>query len=306
MKKLDLLTTLFCSALLWGCSDAKGNSDGDTDATAGSTGSTSGGESSTVTPSTGGSESGDTPTSGTAGPDGTSGTDTGGIGDGQCDPWAQDCPEGFKCMAYAEEGEPAFTGDKCTPVSKNPGTAGDPCTVEGGWWTGVDDCDYGHACWYIDQATNTGTCVALCTGSEDSYSCNEDVDVCVFWVPGIAHVCLQGCDPLLQNCPNAQGCVPDWSSGGQQFTCSPLYTGGQGQEFKPCEFTNACDPGLLCWDPAGAVECDKGAAGCCLAFCDLANPQCAGAGAECASFYTAVGGDPPPAFADVGICVLPG
>lgn len=46
-------------------------------------------------------------------------------------------------MAYAEEGEPAFTGTKCTPVVPNPGVAGDPCKVEGGWWTGVDNCDYG-------------------------------------------------------------------------------------------------------------------------------------------------------------------
>ncbi|MFZ6185304.1 ribulose phosphate epimerase [Nannocystis pusilla] len=291
--------TLFCAALLGGCSDSDPNATGTpttTDDT--STSTTEPGESSNTTPTssgTTGSTTVDDPTSS--------------VTDGEasmCDPWQQDCPDGYKCMAFAPEGEPAFTGNKCTPVVENPGKVGDPCKVEDGWWSGVDDCDYGLACWNINHADNTGQCVALCTGNEDAYDCPGSADICVFWIPGIAHVCLQGCDPLLQDCPTGQGCLPDWASNGQRFVCLAEYSFEEGQEFDPCQFSNVCDPGLLCWGSESALECDQDISACCLSFCDISDPQCTGQGAECVSFYEGVGGEPPPAFADVGICVIPG
>lgn len=223
----------------------------------------------------------------------------------QCDPWAQDCPEGLKCMAFAEEDDPAFTGNKCTPVAQNPGTAGEPCKVEGGWWSGIDDCDYGHACWNIDHETNTGVCLALCVGNSDSYSCPNAGEVCVFWSPGLAHVCLNTCNPLLQDCEGAdQLCVPNYASDAREFVCQRDYGFDEGQEFDPCQFSNVCDPGLLCLDSARATECDQGVSACCLAMCDLTDPHCNGAGAVCESFYDE--GDAPPEYANVGICTLPG
>jgi hypothetical protein len=295
MKKTTLVLTLLCGALTSGCTvlNDTPSDEATTDAAAATTGAAATGEAPTGT-------TGEAPTGTTD----ESASTTGEV-EGQCDPWLQDCPGGYKCMAFAEEGEPAFTGTKCTPVVPNPGTEGDPCTVEGGWWTGVDDCDYGHACWNIDHATNTGVCVALCTGNQDSYDCPDDEDACVFWVPGLAHVCLETCDPLLQDCSAAQACGPEWAGGAQQFTCYAEYSGTEGQEFDPCMFGNMCDPGLICWDPAAAIECAADAY-CCLSYCDLDNPQCNGQGAECVSFYSLIEGQVPPAHADVGICVLPG
>ena len=122
----------------------------------------------------------------------------------------------------------------------------------------------------------------------------------MFWVEGLAHVCLQTCDPLLQDCNTGQASLPECGGGAQDFVCAAEYSFSEGQEFDPCEFSNACDPGLVCWTPTEAVECDQGAIGRCLSFCDVTNPQCVGMGAECVSFYGEIGGQAPPAFANLG------
>lgn len=292
MRNFNLRFSLLCAALVGGCSPTSNST---TDALTADSPSSSSSDASSDAPTS----------SGTTTDGGTTAEPTGGD-IGMCDPWMQDCPGGYKCMAFAEEGEQAFTGTKCTPVVENPGKVGDPCKVEGGWWTGVDDCDYGLACWNINHDDNTGQCVALCTGTEDSYGCPGSDDICVFWVSGLAHVCLQGCDPLLQDCPDGQGCLPDWASNGQRFVCLAEYSFDEGQEFDPCEFSNMCDPGLMCRSPESAIECDQSAGGCCIAFCDINDPQCTGEGAQCTSFYSDLGDEPPPTFADVGICVIPG
>lgn len=265
--------------------------------------------SSTGTPTTGTSAvtevSGTSKTSETGEASTTDAETTTGAPTGECDPWLQDCPDGYKCMAFTEEGMNFFSGNKCTPVVPNPGSAGDPCHVEGGWWTGVDDCDYGLACWDINHDTNEGICRALCTGSADNYSCPEKSQVCTFWVPGIAHICLETCDPLAQDCPAGQSCSPNWGTDGQEFVCKAEYSGDEGQEFDPCWASNTCDPGLICWSSTLATECDLASEGCCLPFCDLTDPTCNGAGAECLPFYDLIGGAAPPAYMNVGLCGLP-
>lgn len=300
MRSDSLIVHLLCGALVMACSPAPSSSDG-----------SSGGDD---------SETGAVPTSGTGEPEVTSSssggdsssssgavedeTDTGVIGDGECDPWLQDCPDGLKCMAYAEPGVNHFTGNKCTPVAQNPGVAGDPCYADGGWSTGVDDCDYGLACWNIDPETSEGVCMAWCTGSADAATCPDAGDTCVFWVPGFAHICLSLCDPLLQDCDGPESCLPNWAKQGEEWVCSLDYSFDEGQEFDPCEYSNACDPGMICTDPKSAIECDPGAIGCCISVCDTSAPNsCEGQGAECQGFY---GEEPaPPNYANVGLCSLP-
>lgn len=291
MKKINLLSWFVCGALVGGCV-ADADPIMTTEATQADPSS-----SGTVTPTSSGTGTGDASSS-AAGT--TSTTDSAEVLN--CDPWAQDCPDGFKCMAYAEAGSDFFTGTKCTPVVQEPGQAGDVCHAEGGWSTGIDDCALGHACWNINPETQIGACEPLCTGSMDAYSCPEAADICVFWVSGLAHVCLQGCDPLLQDCPAAQNCGPNWASGGQEFVCMLDWSFEEGQEFDPCQSVNGCDAGLVCFDP-DAVECGPDS-GCCLAFCDLDDPSCNGEGAVCEPFYEP--GTAPPEFANIGVCGLPG
>jgi len=300
MKRLGIYSGLLCGALISGCVG-----DGDRSPTT------------LATTGDSASSSADSPTSGGTGPTAGSTSETGDATDAaevtstsgageeifNCDPWAQDCPAGLKCMAYTDEGD-VFTATKCTPVAPNPGQVGDVCRGEGGWSTGVDDCDLGLACWNINPETEIGACVALCTGTMDDPGCPGAKDVCMFWTPGIASVCLQTCEPLVQDCPVGQSCLPDFASDAENFLCIIDWSFEEGQEFDPCPGGNSCDPGLLCWDPALAVEC-KQDEGCCLAFCDLDDPKCDGAGATCQPFYPP-DVPAPPEYANVGICGLPG
>lgn len=298
MKNLSLFSSLLCITLLGGCADkdpSMTTTAAETDAASSGTETATSGS----TPTTSGtsSETGEEPTS-------SAGSSTGSEEIVNCDPWEQDCPDGYKCMAYADEGQDFFQGTKCTPVAENPGQAGDVCHADGGWSTGIDDCALGHACWNINPETSVGACVPLCTGTMDAYSCPDAKDICVFWIPGIAHVCLESCDPLLQDCPADQSCGPNWASGGQEFVCYLDYSFEEGQEFDPCNSTNSCDPGLICSDPVEAIECESDSY-CCLPYCDLSDPAtCNGEGATCESFYEP--GTAPPEHADVGFCGLPG
>lgn len=304
MRTFRLPSTLVLAALLSGCGDNGASldtqaktTDEETSGTGDSTPDSSGSDGTGAAADTTGSDD-----SSTGAPDEPT---TGEMPEVfNCDPWAQDCPEGFKCMAYTDEGD-YFTGTKCTPVVPNGGVAGDECYADGGWSTGVDDCALGFACWNINPETNIGGCVALCTGTMESYGCPDQEDICVFWVPGLAHVCLETCDPFLQNCSPGQICGPNWATNAQEFVCYLDWSFEEGQEFDGCESSNTCDPGLICWDPAQAVECSPDDVGCCLAYCDLNDPSCTGQNAKCEPFYD----DPdtaPPEFANLGICRLPG
>jgi hypothetical protein len=88
------------------------------------------------------------------------------------------------------------------------------------------------------------------------------------------------------------------------FICVIDASGEEGQVFDPCEYANACDPGLICADPLSAEECDPQAPGCCLPFCDLtAPPSCPGNGQKCLPWYEV--GRAPPGYENLGTCGLP-
>lgn len=87
----------------------------------------------------------------------------------ECDSFAQDCPEGDKCVPWNAEGDNSFSGTKCVPVGGD-GAPGDPCTTPEGQLAGIDDCAFGSFCWGVDRS-NVGTCFAQCSGSADDPSC---------------------------------------------------------------------------------------------------------------------------------------
>ncbi len=216
-----------------------------------------------------------------------------------CDTWTQDCPDGQKCAIYS--GSSPFNSTKCVPVLPGADGAGNPCTAEGDGLTGVDSCAKGHICWAVDWETDIGTCVPLCSGSPSVPICDTPWTQCVIAANGILTLCLPTCDPLAQDCPGGESCLPQPM--GDEFVCVLDASGDGGQPFDPCEYSNACDPGLFCAEPALAVECDPMATGCCLPFCDLSSPTCTAEGAECVSWYGP--GRAPPLLEDVGLCALP-
>lgn len=264
----------------------------------------------------GGDDNGDTGSATTGADDGgSSGSDGGFISepDGggsaiECDVFAQDCPDGEKCSAWANDGGSSWNATRCSPVDPNPDQPGDACTVEGSGVSGIDSCDKGAMCWDVDPETNEGTCVALCTGSADAPEC-EGTTFCVIANDGVLNICLEPCDPLLQVCPDGQACYPYSTEG---FLCAPDASGpDQGAIGDPCEFLNACDLGGACINPmlASSPEC-QGAAGCCAPFCDLddaeADTTCqtqTGGAETCQPWFEE--GMEIPGFENVGICALP-
>jgi hypothetical protein len=217
----------------------------------------------------------------------------------ECDPFAQDCPVGEKCNAWANDGGSSWNATACFPIDPAPVGVGETCVVQGSGVSGIDNCELGAMCWDVDTMTNEGTCVPLCTGTEAAPVCDPGL-TCAISNDGALNLCLPGCDPLLQDCIPGQACYPI----GPGFTCAPDSSGAQGVDDDGCEFINVCDPGLMC---AEASLLDNCAAffGCCTPFCDFSvgGDPCPSALEECVPYFDV--GLAPPGFEDVGICAIP-
>lgn len=210
-----------------------------------------------------------------------------------CDPFAQDCNEGEKCVAYASSGG-TWDANKCVEVTGD-GQPGDPC-IYADAATSTDDCGADSWCWDVN-AEGMGTCTPFCTGSADAPVCGPNSS-CSIANEGSINLCLTTCDPLLQDCDgDGTACFYD----GTGFVCAnatqDIPTG------EPCGFINDCVAGNICLAPESFPAC--AGASCCGQFCDLADPgfACAPAGTECTSFYEE--GMAPPGYEDVGVCVIP-
>jgi hypothetical protein len=222
----------------------------------------------------------------------------------ECDPWAQDCADGEKCMPWANDGGAAWNSLRCSPLDDAPKQAGDACMVEGSGVSGVDDCDVGLMCWDVDES-GQGSCVSMCTGSADAPLCDNPADTCVIANDGVLNLCLRACDPLLQDCVEGSACY----GAGTSFACAPDASGpDMGVYGDACEYTNACDPGLFCAAAAAVPQCE-GSLGCCSEFCDLEAPNpdaaCGGSalGQLCEPWFAE--GAAPPGMESLGACVLP-
>ncbi len=284
-------------------SNSNSNSDsattGETDSTGGSTGTGTSGDP-TGSPTT-------DPTSTTDPTEG--GTDTecsflmcgdqgGGGGEIECDVWSQDCPEGEKCMPWANDGGSSWNATKCSPIDPAPQQPGDVCTTEGGGVSGVDNCVKSSMCWDVDGETNEGVCIAFCEGTNaEDGTCDAGFS-CTIVNAGVLILCLPDCDPLLQDCPGDDLCIPS----GENFICVLDASGEAGLYGDPCEYANACKPGLYCLNPEYVEGCQ--AAGCCTPFCDTSEANmCPGGTQECIPWYEE--GMEPPGKETVGICGIP-
>jgi hypothetical protein len=235
-----------------------------------------------------------------------SSTGDGGLGEGEaCDMHLQDCASGLKCMPYSTDGSTWWNAAACFPIVPDPADLGEPCQWEGGLWSGHDDCGWGQVCWAFDE--EPGVCKGLCLNSDpenwdyDTYTCEDPLALPNAGCQECFCVCETPCDPLAQDCGDGQACTPD---GGDFFQCMPDASGELGAYGDPCEFLNACDPGLACLGPSAVPGCEG--AGCCSPWCDVTQPNtCPGAaeGQECQPWYEP--GDALPGLEDIGVCALP-
>lgn len=218
----------------------------------------------------------------------------------ECDIWKQDCPEGKKCMPYADDGGSSWNATKCSDIDAQPGQIGDECQAEGSGVSGDDNCDIGTMCWFLD-AENKGTCVELCQGSADAPTCSGD-KICDESNEGVIIVCLDTCDPLAQSCPENQICFFD---GVDTFICDFDASGEMGKYGDPCAYINVCDYGLFCANPETVPDCPPDN-GCCSPYCNIMEPNtCPGAPMqECVPWY-GEGQPTPPGQENVGACAIP-
>ena len=216
----------------------------------------------------------------------------------ECDLWAQDCPDCEKCVPWAKDGGSSWNAVKCAPIDPSPKKPGESCVAPEGGVAGVDDCELGAMCWDVDAETNEGTCIGLCDGTPEEPTCAEPATSCVITNDAVLTLCLPMCDPLLQDCPDGQVCF----SHSDAFICVIDASGEAGAYGDPCEYANACDPGLMCVEPEHVPDCMTG--GCCTPFCDTTMPNaCPGDGQECIPWFEE--GMAPEGYENIGVCGVP-
>ncbi len=212
-----------------------------------------------------------------------------------CDLWQQDCPMGDKCVPFANDATGTWSGVRCTEVADDPAALGESCQVEGSAVSGIDDCEFGTLCMFVDVQTSVGTCVAMCGGTQIDPICPEQTS-CFVTGDGVLNLCLSACDPFAGPCGTAAACVPSEEG----FVCMPHVPEPVGDGVG-CNYAEDCAPGLACVD-GELTSCDDER--CCTTLCDLSvpdpNSQCPGAGLVCQPVYA----DPvPPGYESAGLCV---
>ena len=223
-----------------------------------------------------------------------------------CDLFTNDCPDGTKCMAFAEvDGDP-WTDTACMPLADDPVGLGEACTVEDSPTSGHDDCEVQAICWYVDPETLVGECVAMCTSDGLDPGCGLPCDaLCTIGSELAPPLCLEPCDPLAQDCPGERSCV----AADTHFVCVRDESGEGGTIGEPCESIAGCDPGLFCLAALAWPGCSGMA--CCAPACDLEDPTACDAGpdgVECVAWYGERSSPPSTEctpFERIGVCSLP-
>lgn len=212
-----------------------------------------------------------------------------------CDPWAQDCPEGEKCVPYVSSDGGLWDAHKCVPVMGEQ-APGESCESAGPV-EATDDCDITSFCWNVDNEGVGGECVRFCSGTPDAPIC-PSASQCLIDGNGVFNLCIGICDPLIQDCGAGQACY--WDGG--SFSCAPTtqdIPAGQ-----PCGFVNDCALGLICVGASAVPDC--AGANCCTAYCDLeqGDAGCAALpGTSCVPFFEE--GQEPPSNPTLGVCQVP-
>jgi hypothetical protein len=213
----------------------------------------------------------------------------------ECDPFAQDCAEGDKCVAYSSTGG-IWDANKCVPILGD-GLPGEPC-MYGGTVEATDDCGPDSYCFNVMDVEGQaiGVCASFCSNTADEPICAPDTG-CYIAHEGSVNLCLSTCNPVVQDCGPGLGCF--W--GDANFHC--LVTTQDSPLGEPCGFHNDCAAGLGCLTAEVLPSCDG--ASCCASFCSvMEGAACSQMGTECSAFFEE--GMAPPGYEDVGVCIVPG
>jgi hypothetical protein len=225
--------------------------------------------------------------------------------DQPCDPVAQDCGEGEKCVWYVAPGSQLRRdAARCIPVTGD-GQPFDPCTLPTGIGPAItDDCGAESYCLEVYGTADHGFCAPFLDGP--SYTCDAHPGT----TPAIENgsefpaACLHyECQPLVEDsCPAGMQCTfyPAFLYGTTMcWTVPPEADLPLGAA---CDFGD-CGQGELCvpaeWLPGCAAE------RCCTQWCDLGAPGCGDPATACEHFPVWAGDDDPD-FEWLGACVLPG
>ncbi|MEM7152999.1 MAG: ribulose phosphate epimerase [Myxococcota bacterium] len=214
---------------------------------------------------------------------------SGGIGQGaMCNLFEQDCAPGLKC-AYACD--TLFCEPTCRPVTGD-GEAGDECVSNGLEGESPDDCGEDTLCFTGEASPGPGICEPFCIGSAEAPDCEDPDRVCAQGT-----LCLPRCDPLLQVCPDGQGC---FAVDLGVFVCwnHPEVPIGDGEA---CMGNTLCQPGSTCLHATELPDCPDFR--CCTPLCDLSEPDPCPAidpSLQCVAY-----GNDEPEHANVGVCSLP-
>ncbi len=257
------------------------------------------------TSSTTGAPVGTTEDTGTNGADVSSSDGVGDTGtiDGECSIWEQDCAAEEKCVPWSLQPDLVPDDVRCCPEVENPKLPGEECSVQDYFGSCLDDCALGSICLDTDN-DGAGVCQAFCTGEAANPECGPD-EGCLIYFAGVPF-CFPRCNPLVQDCPDGQGCYPgEEAVGGTDFLCMPHI--GVAQLGGPCWLLSNCDPGLVCVTPEFYPGCTA-PKGCCTPLCDVTEPGTCDEvddALDCVSWY--VGGQqlPGPELENVGVCVIP-
>ena len=289
------------------CGPATGGSpESETSTTDAPTSST--GDPGTSSPSTSGMTAPGTTTASTTAMETTGEPSTGTTGDTDttgfienCSLFEQNCPDGQKCMPYANDGGNNWNATRCVPIDPDPDAVGEPCTVEEDGVSGIDSCDGTSMCFDVDQDTLEGTCFAFCGGDESDPTCPNACDFCTISGDGVLTICLPTCEPLAQECPPGDGCYFVESSQ-TAFICTPDVSEENGAPGDACEFLNQCDPGSMCLGADFLASCES--TGCCSPFCTVGDPTACEAlpGTECLPLFEETPACTPQ---DIGVCATP-
>lgn len=221
----------------------------------------------------------------------------------QCDPMAQDCPAGQKCVWYALPDETRRRHHaRCIDVvgDRAPFEA---CSLPNGIWTDVsDDCGAESFCLEGLGVTDHGFCAPFpkpgtqdCSDFPGTQFATENGSI-------FPHACLHfECNPQApETCPAGLQCL---------FYPAFLYGTNFCWEVPPgdepvgagCDF-DQCGEGKLCLSAEYVPGCAD--ARCCTEWCDLGAPNCSDPAASCEDFP--VWNEEHPSFATLGACAIPG